>query len=398
MSRLRLIGNVAWWEFRRAWRIKDVVLTVGLSVLLAFLWFGVLKLLVLNDAGDAARIVVLETSQTPLELTLGPDLERVPDDGRDEATLRKAVDAGTIDGLVRIEDETKGWIYITKSASWVDSLGAALDEGGRAARLRSAGLSPDAFERLSAGFELDVQESAPKPSVSSKAEKIATGLFVGLMIFALFVGSSYLFVFITGEKQQRVTEQVVSIISPQTWIDGKIAGLSLVAMVSMVSMVVGMAIWNSTLMVLGQGYDLTFGVVRPLLILQVFTLAALGFVLWFAFFGAVAATIDDPNTSSRSLFILVPILALSIAGGCFVDPDSALMRFFGVFPLTAPSVLPARLVLTDVAWWEMVLAIVLLVVAIWLMRRIAGKVFALGILMHGQEPRWRDMVRTMWSA
>ena len=398
MSRARLIGAVAWWEFRRCWRIKDVVISIGLAVGLALLWFGVLKLLALSAPDGPARIVVLEPSPPSVALQFPPDVERVPDEGRDEQTLRAAVDEGDIDGLVRIEDERHGWVYVTESPFWLDSLRGALDAACRASRLRDAGLAPDTLQRLSAAFELDVRESSPQPAASTRAEKIAAGIFVGLMLMGLLVGNSYLFLYITGEKQQRVTEQIVSIISPQTWIDGKIAGLSLVALTSMVSMVIGMMIWNGTLAVLGQGYDLNFGVIRPLLLVELAVLAALGFLLWFAFFAAIAATIDDPNTSSRSLLMLIPVIVLGVAVGCFKDPDSALMKFFGVFPLTSPSVRPARLVLTEVAWWEIALAMALLVGAIWIMRRSAGKIFAIGILMHGKEPRWRDMVRAMWAA
>ncbi|MHC4108197.1 MAG: ABC transporter permease [Planctomycetota bacterium] len=398
MSRARLIGSVGWWEFRRCWRIKDVVITAVVAVGLALLWLGVLKLLAVRASDAPARIVVLESSPLSVALQLPPNVERVSDEGRDEETLRAAVDEGVIDGLMRIEDEGRGWVYVTESPWWLESLRGALDEACRAARLRDAGLAPDTFERLSAGFELDVRESSLQPAASTLAEKIAAGIFVRLMLMALLVGSSYLFLYITGEKQQRVTEQIVSIISPQTWIDGKIAGLSVVALASMASMVIGMIIWNSTLAVLGHGYDLTFGVIRPLLLVQLAVLAALGFLLWFAFFGAIAATIDDPNTSSRSMLMFIPVIVLGVVVGCFKDPDSALMKFCGVFPLTSPSVLPARLVLTEVAWWEIALAMALLVAAIWIMRRGAGKIFAMGIMMHGKEPRWRDMVRAMWSA
>src|SRR5690625_5507453 len=38
--------------------------------------------------------------------------------------------------------------------------------------------------------------------------------------------SDYQYTTITREKQMRITEQVVSAIHPQTWIDGKILGIS----------------------------------------------------------------------------------------------------------------------------------------------------------------------------
>jgi ABC-2 type transport system permease protein len=64
-----------------------------------------------------------------------------------------------------------------------------------------------------------------------------------------------------------------------------------------------------------------------------------------------------------------------------------------VFPLTAPLVLPARNALVGVAVWEQVLAVVLILGAIYALIRLAGRVYAHGLLHSGPrlDPRaaWR---------
>ncbi len=134
-----------------------------------------------------------------------------------------------------------------------------------------------------------------------------------------------------------------------------------------------------------------------MLIGQLVIVTLLGFFFWFTFFAAIAATIDDPNTSSRSSLLFIPMLPLALSFFAFINPDTTLIRVLAILPPTAPTVLPARLILTDVAAWETGVAVILLVASIWMLRRAAGKIFALGILMHGTEPRWRDMWRWLRS-
>ena len=74
-------------------------------------------------------------------------------------------------------------------------------------------------------------------------------------------------------------------------------------------------------------------------------------------------------------------------------PDTLMMRILSILPPTSPTILTLRLVLTEVPWWEVALALALLAVAIWLLRRAAGKVFGLAILMYGKEPSWRETLR-----
>ena len=52
---------------------------------------------------------------------------------------------------------------------------------------------------------------------------------IALMCLGVFLGMASFFAGITGEKAMRVTEQVVAAISPQTWVDGKLLGLTAAA-------------------------------------------------------------------------------------------------------------------------------------------------------------------------
>ena len=54
--------------------------------------------------------------------------------------------------------------------------------------------------------------------------------------------------------------------------------------------------------------------------------------------------------------------------------------------------------LTTVPIWEMLLSLALLIGAVALMRRAAGKIFGMGILMYGKEPTWTEMLRWVRSA
>ena len=124
---------------------------------------------------------------------------------------------------------------------------------------------------------------------------------------------------------------------------------------------------------------------------MVILFALLGFLFWLSVFGVVAATIDDPNTSARGPMMFLPAM-FSIAGFTTVaNPDSTFARIAGFIPLTSPSVMPARVALTEVPAWELLVSAVLLVGGALVARRAAGKVFSVAMLMYGKEPSWSEI-------
>jgi ABC-2 type transport system permease protein len=215
------------------------------------------------------------------------------------------------------------------------------------------------------------------------------------MLLALFTGAANAFVSITGEKQLRVTEQVVSAIPPQSWIDGKILGLTGVALVGAFNtalVVLAFMLWRSYSRGTG-GLGITSVEMSPVTVIVFVVLVLLGSLFWLSLFGAVAATIDDPNSSMRSTLLFLPMFAAAPAVAAIPNPDSTFARIVGLFPLTSPIGLPVRMLLGHTPWWEIVLSIALLAAATWWMRLAAGRIFRFGMLMYGKEASWGEMRR-----
>ncbi|NJK93924.1 MAG: hypothetical protein HC905_02450 [Bacteroidales bacterium] len=70
---------------------------------------------------------------------------------------------------------------------------------------------------------------------NQKSRVVMAYFFAGLMIMAVFLSFAYQFTAITGEKQLKITEQIVSAVKPQVWMDGKIYGISLTGISSMLT-------------------------------------------------------------------------------------------------------------------------------------------------------------------
>lgn len=86
----------------------------------------------------------------------------------------------------------------------------------------------------------------------SHSSATAIGVLV-LLSVGIFMSFAQVFVSITGEKQQRVTEQLYATMSAQTWVDGKILGQVLLALKAMLSTVISVLLGVAFLQVIIQG-------------------------------------------------------------------------------------------------------------------------------------------------
>ncbi len=401
MTHWRAVGLIARWEFLRFFKVRELIVTI-LFVIGAVTLGGPLFRAIVGDGPGTTRVGVDATSltgETPLDgaamalLEPGASLhsrfafERLIGDNHETAVLD-----GELDAVLRAQGgDGLELLVADHDPGWLSELEALLGAVVVPLRLEAEGVDGERVVAVLEPVTLDVRALDTGPYRGGGL----IALIVGALVFSVFTGTGVLFTVITGEKTQRVTEAIVSAVSPQAWIDGKILGTSLFVLAYLVSYAIGFVIAFLVYGAMsGDLPQLPVLVTDPVIAATTLVFAAFGLGLWFTIFAAIAATVSDPTTSSRGGFIMLPGAALG-AGflGMVGDVDGWLFRFLALFPLTSPSALPVRMLSGSVAAWELLASLALLVAAVLLARRAAAKVFALGIHMTGKEPSAREVWR-----
>ena len=87
-------------------------------------------------------------------------------------------------------------------------------------------------------------------------------------------------------------------------------------------------------------------------------------------------------------------LAYLVTGAIGAFLDAWYIRLASVFPTTAPFVMPVRVAVSDVAAWEIALAVAITLAATLALVRLGGAVYSGALLRTGSRPRLRDV----WDA
>jgi ABC-2 type transport system permease protein len=390
MSHARLTWLVAVWEFRRYFKWKDQVFG-----LLIFVFLGAMGYAVSRFAGGERRQMTIATSGVELESPADARVRliRAPaDSGARAALLRE----GDVQGILERRPDDSFELLVDKDPRYLAELQAIVAEHVRRERLTAARLSEVELALILSPPSMQVRFTDPERARTGKGEKIVAGVLQGLVLLALFTSMAYLLTGITGEKQLRVTESITAIIPPQAWIDGKILGICAYALATIGNMVVG-GILLAVVAKIAWEFSIPAGAVRPAVILVFIVYSVLGLLLWNAFFAAFASTIDDPNTSTRTSIMFLPMIPVAMTVSVLRDPDHIASRILALFPLTSTSAMPVRVILSNPGMLEIALSVALLAGTIWLMRRLAGRIFEVGMLMYGKEPTIKEMARWAFS-
>lgn len=378
---------IARWEFRRFVKPNQLMVSFVLMFVLGAVGFGVGKW-ANRSKGNVARVAVVGGSALGIVNRDTVDaIARFPAEASALDSLRTALTAQTLDGILIVQSTDSARLVVRRSAAWIRTLEMQLAGERRRVELARAGIGEEQLARMLAPVAVTTEFQRGN---DGRAARTAAMISVGLVLYGLFMAMAYMLVSVTAEKQLRVTEQVMTAISPQIWIDGKIIGLTAVAFVN-----VALAVASGMIWILGRsvatGTVFRMGTIDVSAMLLIALFALLGFIFWLSLFSAVAATIDDPNSSTRGPLMFLPAL-FSIAGFLVVRiPDSSFARITGLIPLTASAVMPARIAMTEVPAWEIVLSALLLLAGALAARRAAGKVFAVAMLMYGKEPSWGEI-------
>ena len=261
----------------------------------------------------------------------------------------------------------------------------------RERRLAARGIDRADVDKLMS--ELDVE--AVQVSKSGEQKKAGFGNILGGMILValLFIPS---FVYgletmrgIIQEKTDRVVEVLVSSVSSEQLLVGKVLGIASVGLTQIGAWVVMAGIVGAVLKALGKAAGVSaLAMLRPstfFFFILFFSLSFLTYVCIYAIGGAVSNSDKEaqqmimPFTLPMMMpwFLLFPILA---------NPDSKLAVGFSLAPVWGPMTMYMRTLVAEPPMWHIVLTVLVSIVTIAAFFWITAKIFRIGILSYGKRP------------
>ena len=119
---------------------------------------------------------------------------------------------------------------------------------------------------------------------------------------------------------------------------------------------------------------------------------ALGYLLYASLFAAIGSAVEnEADTNQLQLPVTIPLmLAFFVALYAFNAPDSAVVWWGSMIPLTSPIVMLARIPF-GVPGWELALSIALLVGTFVACGWLSAKIYKIGILMFGKKTTFKDL-------
>ena len=388
-------------EIRATLRRKSfVIMGFGLPILM-----GIVVLVVAAINRDAAADIVSGVTEAPAladqisegYVDQGDLISMLPPDtptnwlteyGSEEAA-QAAVDAGEISAyyIIPADYVEKGEItYVRPEYGFIDS-NLKTDGMRRILLVNILDGDTELAAQLSNPFDAHVTRLAPAEAEDMEDSWIVE-LFPTMMTLILYmtilVPSGILVSAVTDEKKNRVLEVLMSSVSPQQMIAGKILGVGLLGLletamwVGVLSMVVRLG---------GQSLNIPAGFEIPG---QLLAWAFVYFLMGYGIYGALLAGVgalapDVKSTQGASFIVMSPLIAVYVFMIVIVaNPDGLIAMIVSLFPLTSPVAMIARMTAGEVPMWQSALAAALQLLAAIFIVRMVARLFRAQHLLSGQ--------------
>ena len=119
-----------------------------------------------------------------------------------------------------------------------------------------------------------------------------------------------------------------------------------------------------------------------------------GFLLYAAMYAAIGASVDQVQDAQQlTTPVTIPIIfSFIILTMIMNDPNNPLVVWCSIIPFTSPIVMIGRIP-SGIPTWEIVTSLILLYATFIVMVWLAGKIYRVGIFMHGKKPSLKELYR-----
>ena len=368
-------------------RLRSRVFVGGTIVMAVFVVVGIVAASLLAGRTTPVRVgfsggsQALEGSFTATAAALGANV--TVSDIADVTAGTAQVTAGALDVLVTGSASAPTAVAKAAIQSNVES---ALSLAAEAARLSDAGLSPAAVTSAMALVPVQLLQ----PPNRKNTENVFASLALGILLWiALGQYGNLVAQGVVEEKATRIMEILLATIQPSRLLAGKVIGIGLVGLLQ--------------LTIVGAAALVAVKVTNVAAIPALGVTSILGDILWFLlgflfYATAYAAVASLVSRQEEVQSAVAPISILQIAGyllmyATLANPTSPLVIVCSMLPPFAPILMAVRMAASDVPFWQVGLAVALIVASIGGLTWLSGRMYSNAALHLGTRVRFMDAFR-----
>ncbi|OME56687.1 ABC transporter permease [Paenibacillus odorifer] len=418
------MGTIIGFTFKNKVRTKSFMITTLILVLLLSIGMN-LPYIIDQFKGDSAKsevtqiAVIAEEGNQVAELLKAytapegmPQAKIVQYASADDAELKKALDEETVEGYVTFAEPIGEGLppvtYHSNDGELNGDVQVYLQNALQQANTQfivGDKLTSEQIAAMSTPVQITTQQlKAGGGSESSQEDTPAINyiiVYAMLMLFfmSIMMTGNMIAAEITSEKSSRIMEILITSASPLAQMFGKVIGVFLVGILQ-IGIFVAAIVVNLTLphnaTVLAD-FDLDLGQLNINLLLYGFVLYVLGYFLYalmYAAVGSIVSRTEDLGQAVMPIMMLgfvafyVPLFSISNA-------DTLVVKIASYVPFTSPLTMLLRIGVGEVAIWQVIVSLLILLVTTFIFGWLAAKIYRTGVLMYGKRPSIKEIRKAM---
>ncbi len=217
-------------------------------------------------------------------------------------------------------------------------------------------------------------------------------IFMVIIMYGVMIATS-----VTTEKSNRSIEVLVTSVDSKYLLFGKVfAGAA--AVIVQLTLILGAALagYGINHEVWGNNLDILLDI--PANVLVAFAVFGIGGFLFYAFLygamGALVSKTEDINKSSGTLQMVIMLVYFAVLFQ-LENPDGIIMKVCSYLPFSSYSAMFVRIGMGKVAFWEVCISVVILVISILFAGWLAAKIYRMGTLRYGNPIKLGKALKEM---